>query len=109
MTRQIEGLDTQSVRASRRTVLQGLAHAAGLGAAFAAGAPNALANKQPAGDLPLDAVTQFDDVITLARALSKAAARPLNTLPEALGTLTYDDYRAIRFRTSEGLWASSSA
>ncbi|MEM8784807.1 MAG: glucan biosynthesis protein [Pseudomonadota bacterium] len=109
MTRQIQGLDTQSVRASRRTVLQGLAHAAGLGAAFAAGAPNALANKQPAGDLPLDAVTQFDDVITLARALSKAAARPLNTLPETLGTLTYDDYRAIRFRTSEGLWASSSA
>lgn len=58
-----------------------------------------------ARDGPFDAGT----VIALARALAKAAfVPPPASLPESLAKLTYDQYRDIRFRRSETIWAHPS-
>ncbi len=47
----------------------------------------------------------FDDVAKKAAALSEAAYVPApDTLPTELKTLTYDQYRDIRFRPEKALW-----
>ncbi|MEL6372804.1 MAG: glucan biosynthesis protein [Pseudomonadota bacterium] len=55
----------------------------------------------------IGAVTPFDQnsVMQLARDLSATPYRPAAiTLPPRLKQLSYDDYRAIRFRTEQAIW-----
>jgi glucans biosynthesis protein len=79
---------------------------------LAAGAPIAHPGTPPAGggvarvagDGPFDAET----VVSLARALARAPYAPPSSVPEALTRLTYDQYRDIRFRGTERIWAHPS-
>lgn len=48
-------------------------------------------------------------VIEEARALSQASHTPPPGLPEALGALDYDTYRAIRFRPEHAIWANTAS
>jgi glucans biosynthesis protein len=81
-----------------------------LGASPAASPPPAIhpvtqSTPRLARDGPFDAGT----VIALARALAQAPFEPPPaTLPESLAKLTYDQYRDIRFRGSETIWAHPS-
>ena len=69
------------------------------------GAQPASANRHLAGDGPFDAET----VTRLARALARAPfVPPPRNVPESLTRLTYDQYRDIRFRISETIWARPS-
>lgn len=52
-------------------------------------------------DGPFDAAS----VVALARELAGAPFAPPPAVPEALAKLTYEQYRDIRFRPSETLWA----
>ena len=46
----------------------------------------------------------FDDVAAQARSLSQQPPRPPRVAPPALRALTYDQARALRFRTDRSLW-----
>ena len=82
-----------------------------LGASAAAGRPQD--GGQPQGrvearishDGPFDGQT----VVALARSLARSPfAPPPSSAPESLTKLTYDQYRDIRFRSSETFWAHPS-
>src|SRR5690606_21607461 len=61
------------------------------------------AQQQPAGELSPFA---HQSVVDRARALASAAyVEPAAALPEALGRLTYDQYRDIRYRPDQALLA----
>lgn len=58
----------------------------------------------PAGD-GWTTESLFEHVTELAAARSQAAFEPpVSALPEALRDITYDQYRAIRFRPEQALW-----
>ncbi len=49
----------------------------------------------------------FDDVTEVARKLAAEPFRPPQPIPEFLTSLTYDDYRDIRFDTKQSVWRDS--
>jgi periplasmic glucans biosynthesis protein len=92
-----------------------LALFAAIGLALPGQAPGAVAAGKPAEGHPggqagariaRDGPFGAETVTGLARALAKAPfAPPPATVPESLAKLTYDQYRDIRFRPSETIWA----
>jgi glucans biosynthesis protein len=82
---------------NRRTLLQtGLAGVAGLGTGIFS---RALAQSS------VPASFTFDDLVVLAEARSREPfQRPEMTLTEPFADLTYDEFRAIRFREDRRLW-----
>jgi glucans biosynthesis protein len=65
----------------------------------------------PAFAAPGSAGEEFrsDKVDRLARALAGRPFQPTPPLPAALGSLTYDDYRDIRFDRRHALWAGKGS
>lgn len=60
--------------------------------------------------VPSTHATFFDDLQSRAKALStQAFVAPEKNLPKELADLSYDQYRAIRFRPEAALWKNSSA
>lgn len=49
----------------------------------------------------------FDNVAEIAKKLAAEPYRPANPVPEFLTTLSYDEYRDIRFNTDKALWRDS--
>jgi glucans biosynthesis protein len=84
---------------NRRTLLQtGLAGVAGLGTGIFS---RALAQSS------VPASFGFDDLVVLAEARSREPfQRPEMTLTEPFADLTYDEFRAIRFREDRRLWGT---
>lgn len=84
---------------SRRSVLGG-----GLAALAATAFP-------PSAFARTSAATRFshERVIEEARALSQRPFSPSPPLPEALRSLDYETYRAIRFRRDAAVWANSAS
>ncbi len=98
--------ENQPFSASRRSALKGLAALSLMSVAWPALAQNApKTNTAPAPE-PF----KFDDVIKRAR---DAAAAPFDTnvaaLPEPLGRLDFDTYRAIRFRPDKALQLATNS
>ena len=85
---------------SRRIILQGL---------LASVATGALAQQPPNG-VPAPNPFRFEDVVRRARELAGAPydAMP-SQLPEPLNTLSFDDYRDIRFRPERALLGSGGS
>ena len=53
----------------------------------------------------MDAEQAFDAVIEQAEVLAETAYRPpVDSLPQALNSMSYDQYRNIRFRPEQALW-----
>jgi periplasmic glucans biosynthesis protein len=94
---------TPRPRTGRRPPRAGaLALLAGLVLVLPGWAPGAEAAPRLAQDGPFDA----DTVVALARQLaSKPFVPPPASVPAQLTKLTYDQYRDIRFRRSETIWA----
>jgi glucans biosynthesis protein len=82
---------------TRRTLLTGASALALAGAARAAGATTTGA--------PFDR----DTVIEMARDLAARRHAPRPMVPEAWRNLTYDQYRDIRHRKSDALWAGTTS
>ena len=60
-------------------------------------------------DWPLNTATLFNDLIELARDLAHTEyTPPRSRLPRALTSLTYEEYRAIEFRSDAAIWQDRS-
>lgn len=89
----------------RRSLLQ--AAAAGL---LGANLSRLVATPAAAQEAPATAPFTFDAVIARARALAaQPYQRPLMKLGEPFADLTYDQFRAIRFRDDKRLFAGSGS
>lgn len=77
--------------------------------AAAGGSKDAGSPARPARRVVPDGPFKPETVVALARSLSRSPfVPPAPTTPESLTKLTYDQYRDIRFRSSETLWAHPS-
>lgn len=94
----------------RRHFLLGAASAAGLlafSAPFAGrldAAPAQAAGLFPASPIGGDRVSTFADLVGLATSRASEPAYRPEAISERLASLTYDQYRSIRFQMEKGLW-----
>jgi len=83
-----------------------------LSAATALAACDTVAERNPiptTQDRPLRATALFEDLSALARDLASVeSAPPRGNVPAALTALSYDEYRAIRFRPDAAIWAGDA-
>tara|TARA_B100001245_G_scaffold79831_1_gene57083 strand:- start:66248 stop:67816 length:1569 start_codon:yes stop_codon:yes gene_type:complete len=62
-----------------------------------------------AREFTLDGDFSRDTLINMARELAKEPYQPAAEVPDELGDLEYDEYRAIRFRPGQSVWADQDS